>query len=77
MKNVKDLTPEEAAEELKYIAGEMAKSDIAYYQNDAPYLTDAEYDRLKIRNAQIEERFPALIRPDSPSKKVGAPPNPT
>ena len=73
MKNVKDLTPEEAAEELKYIAGEMAKSDIAYYQNDAPYLTDAEYDRLKIRNAQIEERFPALIRPDSPSKKVGAP----
>lgn len=73
MKNVKDLTPEEAAEELKYIAGEMAKSDIAYYQNDAPYLTDAEYDRLKIRNAQIEERFPTLIRPDSPSKKVGAP----
>ena len=73
MKKVEDLTPEEAAEELKYIAGEMAKSDIAYYQNDAPYLTDAEYDRLKIRNAQIEERFPALIRPDSPSKKVGAP----
>ena len=73
MKNVKDLTPEEAAEELKYIAGEMAKSDIAYYQNDAPYLTDAEYDRLKIRNAQIEERFPTLIRPDSPSKKIGAP----
>ena len=73
MKKVEDLTPEEAAEELKYIASEMAKSDIAYYQNDAPYLTDAEYDRLKIRNAQIEERFPALIRPDSPSKKVGAP----
>ena len=73
MKNVEDLTPEEAAEELKYIAGEMAKSDIAYYQNDSPYLTDAEYDRLKIRNAQIEARFPALIRPDSPSKKIGAP----
>ncbi len=73
MKNVENLTPEEAEEELKYIAGEMAKADIAYYQNDAPYLTDAEYDRLKIRNAQIEARFPALIRPDSPSKKVGAP----
>ena len=73
MKNISELTPEEAAAELKYIAEEMAKSDIAYYQNDDPYLTDSQYDELKRRNQEIENRFPELIRADSPSKKVGAP----
>ena len=51
----------------------MAKSDIAYYQDDDPYLTDAQYDALKLRNEQLEAKFPHLIRPDSPSKKIGAP----
>ena len=60
MKPIEQLTKEEALAELKYIAEEMAKSDIAYYQNDAPYLTDAEYDSLKLRNEQIEKRFPEL-----------------
>lgn len=72
MIETEDLTPEQAAAELERIAAEMAKSDIAYYQNDAPYLTDAEYDALKRRNRQIEARFPELIRADSPSKRVGA-----
>lgn len=72
-KPVNELTKEEAAEELARIAGEMAKSDIAYYQNDAPYLTDSQYDALKHRNLDIEARFPDLIRADSPSKKIGAP----
>ncbi len=73
MKPIEELTAEEAAEELKLIAQEMAKSDIAYYQNDAPYLTDSQYDALKRRNTQIESRFPELMRQDSPSKKIGAP----
>lgn len=73
MKNIEDLTEIEAASELKSIAFEMAKADEAYYQNDDPYLTDAEYDALKLRNEQIEKRFPHLIRADSPSKKIGAP----
>ena len=72
MKDINELTKEEAAAELEYLAREMAKSDIAYYQNDAPYLSDAEYDRLKQHNLDIEKRFPELIRPDSPSKRVGA-----
>ncbi len=72
-KPVSELTPNEAAAELEYIATEMAKSDIAYYQQDNPYLTDAEYDSLKKRNEEIEAHFPELIRPDSPSKKIGAP----
>jgi len=73
MKDVLQLTELEAASELKYIAEEMAKADTAYYQNDDPYLTDAAYDALKLRNEQIEKRFPFLVRADSPSKKVGAP----
>ena len=70
---VNDLTKEEAKKELARIAAEMAKSDIAYYQDDAPYLTDSQYDALKHRNQDIEARFPELIRDDSPSKKIGAP----
>lgn len=66
------LTAQEAAKELEYLADEIAKADSAYYQNDAPYLTDAEYDCLKHRNNEIEALFPSLIRADSPSKRVGA-----
>ena len=73
MKDVLDLTEIEAKAELERLAKEMAKADIAYYQNDDPYLTDAAYDALKLRNEQIEARFPHLIRADSPSKKIGAP----
>lgn len=72
MKDVKDLSQQEAAAELEYLADEIAKADSAYYQNDDPYLSDADYDRLKHRNLDIEARFPELIRPDSPSKRVGA-----
>ena len=72
MKPVVDLTKEEAVEELAILAKELAKADDAYYQNDDPYLSDADYDKLKHRNFDIEARFPELIRPDSPSKKVGA-----
>lgn len=63
----------EARQELKRLAEEMAKADQAYYQNDDPYLTDAEYDALKLLNQQIEAKFPHLVRPDSPSNRVGAP----
>lgn len=72
MKKSADLTREEAAAELAALAAEIAKSDNAYYQNDEPYLTDAEYDKLKHRNAEIEALFPDLIRSDSPSKRVGS-----
>ncbi len=72
MKDVLELTSEEALSELKFLADELAKADLAYYQNDDPYLSDAEYDKLKHRNMDIEARFPNLILPNSPSKKVGA-----
>lgn len=73
MSEIINMTEEEAKAELERIAKEMAKSDIAYYQNDAPYLSDAEYDALKRRNAELEAMFPQLVRADSPSKKIGAP----
>jgi len=73
MKDVFDLTEQEAALELEKIALEMAKADVAYYQDDDPYLTDAEYDALKLRNELLEKRFPHLVRQDSPSHRVGAP----
>ena len=69
------LTAEEAAAELERIAKETARADAAYYQDDAPYLSDAEYDLLKRRNEEIEKRFPELVRSDSPSKRIGAPVN--
>jgi DNA ligase (NAD+) len=69
------LTPEEAAEELARLAAEIARADEAYYQKDKPFLSDAEYDALRRRNALIERRFPKLKRKDSPSLRVGAAPS--
>ena len=73
MPEIETITEKQAAAELEKIAQEMAKADIAYYQNDAPYMSDAEYDALKQRNIELEAQFPQLIRPDSPSKRIGAP----
>ncbi len=71
-KPVEALTPAEAAAELERLARAIADADAAYYQNDAPELTDAEYDALRQRNLAIEARFPELKREDSPSERVGA-----
>jgi DNA ligase (NAD+) len=71
---VDQLSLQEAAEELAELAAEIARHDQAYYQADAPTVSDADYDELRRRNAAIEARFPELIRPDSPSRRVGAPP---
>ena len=66
------LTEAEALEELTRLADEIAAHDVRYYRNDAPTVSDAEYDALKQRNAAIEARFPALVRENSPSLRVGA-----
>ncbi len=61
----------EAAAELKRLAAEIARHDRAYHTQAAPLIPDAEYDALVRRNAAIEARFPDLVRPDSPSRRVG------
>jgi DNA ligase (NAD+) len=71
---VDDLTTPEAEAELARLAATLAEHDRLYYQAEAPLISDADYDALKRRNAAIEARFPDLIRPDSPSKRVGAAP---
>ena len=67
-----DLSEAEALEELTALADEIARHDIAYHREDAPTISDAAYDALKRRNAEIEARFPHLVRENSPSLRVGA-----
>ncbi|MBV9812609.1 MAG: NAD-dependent DNA ligase LigA, partial [Acetobacteraceae bacterium] len=74
MKDVAVLDEAEAEAELARLADEIAGHDRAYHEQDAPVISDAEYDALRRRNAAIEARFPALVREDSPSRRVGAPP---
>ena len=72
---VEALTETEAAAELERLARDIAVHDALYYRQESPAVTDAEYDALKRRNAAIEARFPELVRPDSPSLRVGSPPS--
>ncbi len=72
---VENLDENEASAELEQIALEMAEHDRRYYQDDAPTISDAEYDALRVRNSAIEQRFPHLVRPDSPNARVGAAPS--
>ncbi|WP_375452693.1 NAD-dependent DNA ligase LigA [uncultured Devosia sp.] len=69
-----EMSEAEAEAELARLADEIGKADIAYHQNDAPEITDADYDALRRRNDAIEEAFPGLVRVDSPSQSVGAAP---
>ncbi|WP_226621325.1 NAD-dependent DNA ligase LigA [Alloyangia pacifica] len=72
-KPVEALTEAEARDELARLADVLAQANTAYHTEDAPEISDAEYDALKRRNLEIEERFPELKREDSPSEQVGAP----
>lgn len=73
-KPVDDLDKMEASVELAYLAREIARHRNLYYQNDAPEISDAEFDALMQRNEAIEARFPKLKRKDSPTDQVGAAP---
>ncbi|SDE48165.1 NAD-dependent DNA ligase LigA [Kordiimonas lacus] len=67
-----DLTEAEARRELAQLAMEIATHDRLYHGEDAPRISDADYDALRRRNDEIEAQFPHLVRKDSPSKRVGA-----
>ncbi len=68
---VSKMSEADAAQELERLAREIAGHDKRYFADDAPSVSDADYDALKKRNAAIEAKFPQLIRPDSPSRRVG------
>jgi DNA ligase (NAD+) len=69
---IEALSEAEAAAELERLADEIAGHDIRYHQEDAPTISDGDYDALKRRNSDIEARFPHLVRENSPSLRVGA-----
>ena len=68
------MTEAEAAAELETLAREIAHHNRLYHDNDAPEISDGEFDALVRRNAALEAEFPHLVREDSPSKLVGAAP---
>jgi DNA ligase (NAD+) len=73
--DVADLTKAQARVEWKRLALELETHDRLYYQEDAPKISDAEYDELRRRFNAIEARFPEFVTSDSPSQKVGAAPS--
>src|SRR5262249_719749 len=73
---IDDLSEKQAKAEHARLADEIAGHDRRYYQEDAPTVTDAQYDELRRRYAAIEARFPQLAASDSLSLRVGAAPSP-
>ena len=73
--DVAALTKAQAKVELKRLALEIEGHDKHYYQDDAPKISDADYDALRKRVNAIEARFPELVTSESPSQKIGAQPS--
>jgi DNA ligase (NAD+) len=73
--DVADLSKAQAKVEHMRLALQLEGHDKRYYQDDAPSISDAEYDALRQRFSAIESRFPEFITADSPSQKVGAAPS--
>ena len=65
------ISEADAANELMRLARDIAKHNRLYHADDAPEITDQEFDALVRRNAELEAAFPHLVREDSPSKAVG------
>ncbi|HEY8380694.1 MAG TPA: NAD-dependent DNA ligase LigA [Microvirga sp.] len=69
---VADLSPDQARAEHETLGLEIAEHDRRYYEEDAPTVSDAEYDRLRQRYEALEEAFPELRTAQSLTQKVGA-----
>ena len=58
--------------ELASLAAQIAEHAVRYHRDDAPTISDADYDALVRRNAELEAAYPDLVRSDSPANKVGS-----
>ena len=67
-----ELTEADAANRMMRLAKEIARHDRLYHDQDAPEISDADYDALVRENRELEGRFPQLVRADSPSRRLGA-----
>lgn len=72
-RDIETLNEADAQAELQELAAQIAHHDARYHTDDAPEISDGDYDALRRRNAAIEAKYPHLIRDDSPSQRVGAP----
>ncbi len=72
---VDELTERQARNEHKRLSEEIGRHDKLYHEQDAPEISDADYDRLRVRLKAIEERFPQLVDMFSPTQRVA--PTPT
>ena len=70
-----ELSEAEAANRLMRLAKLIARHNKLYHDRDAPEISDAEFDALVRENAELEARFPHLVRADSPSRAVGVAPS--
>ena len=70
-----ELSEADAANRLMRLAKEIARHNRLYHDRDAPEISDADFDALVRENAELEARFPHLVRPDSPSRAVGSRPS--
>ena len=68
---IENMSDIEVRDELARLHQDISSHDKAYYQDDRPVISDGEYDILRQRLIAIEEKFPSLIKDDSPSNKVG------
>ena len=69
--NPTTMSEDDVRRELAALAAEISHHDELYHGQDAPTLSDAEYDQLVMRNLSLEAAFPHLVRADSPSERVG------
>ncbi len=72
---LEDMNEKQAKQELQRLAREISGHDKRYYSEDEPSVSDADYDLLRLRNQAIEQKFPELVREDSPTHRVGATPS--
>ncbi|WP_375333910.1 NAD-dependent DNA ligase LigA [Candidatus Tisiphia endosymbiont of Xenochironomus xenolabis] len=70
--DIEHLSELEVKNLLKHLANKIREYNNAYYQEDAPLISDAEYDQLFNLNLELEKKFPHLVLANSPTKQIGS-----